>query len=633
MSRNGKTVMFVDDDVDILEIGGVILKKAGYRYLPARSGEEGLHLLLSEKPDLVLLDYMMPRMNGYDFFREMRQNPKYQPVRDVPVIVLTAKSEDEVDRQGLFEMGLSAFLVKPFGNHELLNVIDNVFILNGLRQKNKELEQEVRRSEYKYQDLIENASDLIFTLDADETFLFINRRLPEITGYKREDWIGRRFYDLIVPADHQHAREHLHKTLQGRSSIFEVRIQNRDGEHIYLSTNINPMFEKGRVSGCVAIARNITQRKKLEQEIIDLKNFNESIIQSIGSGLITVDLEHRITSFNNSAEELLGYSQGEVLGRSLEEVFPEEDCRRLLPNFDDPEQALLNREMQITAKDSNRIFIGFTVTPRRDDDDRRVGTIISFRDISQIKQMQAEVQRMDRLASMGVLASGIAHEIRNPLAGIKTIAQTLEEEISPNDAKREYLQRIVRQVNRMDDLLKTIFSYAKPRQPNRKYHRLQEIVQEAVALMENRLRGQSVKLTQHYDPELPLIFVDFYQIQQIFVNLLLNAMDAMPDGGELRIEAEPTVTTISRVDRRGRPFPVKNKSALYARVRVSDTGYGIAPDDIPSIFNPFYTTKPQGSGLGLSIVYRIMQEHEGDIQVESVVNQGTTFTMLLPTEE
>jgi len=628
-----KKILFVDDDVDMLEIDGIKLKKAGYEYTTATSGAEGLQRMLKERPHLVILDYMMPQMNGGDFFRQLKKNTKYSAIRDIPVIMLTAVSEEEIDRQSLFELGLSAFLMKPFGNRELLNVIDNVFILNDLRLRNKARHEQVKRTEYKYQDLIENASDLIFTLDANSDFVLINRRLLTIAGYERESWLGRNFIELVVPEDAPKAKENLAKTISGRSSIFEVRITGKNGRCVYLSININPIFERGQVMGCVGIARDITEKKQLENEIIELKNFNESIIQSMGSGLITIDFEHKVTSFNNSAEEILGYRDEQVLGRSLSEVFPKQECQKLLSNISDPELGLFNREMQITGKNGNTIYVGYTVTPRFDVHGRRVGTIISFKDITQIKQMQVEVQRMDRLASMGVLASGIAHEIRNPLAGIKTIAQTLEEEIEPDDSKREYVSRIVRQVNRMDDLLKTIFSYAKPRQPERKSHRFQEVIGEVVALLENRMKGQSVDFQETYDTELPPLHVDFYQIQQIFVNLFLNALDAMPNGGVLKLEAHPKVTNLYRVDRRGRSLPIPNKSALFAEVTLSDTGSGIPEDKLQSIFNPFFTTKPQGSGLGLSVVYRIITEHDGDIQVESEVNKGTTFRLLLPTEE
>jgi len=353
----------------------------------------------------------------------------------------------------------------------------------------------------------------------------------------------------------------------------------------------------------------------------------------MGSGLITIDLDNTITSFNNSATEILGYAADEIVHKRLQDIFPKEDCERMLASIEDPQQGLLNREMPLTAKDGNAIFIGYSVTPRYDTKGQRVGSIISFKDISQIKHMQAEVQRMDRLASMGVLASGIAHEIRNPLAGIKTIAQTLEEEIETGDNKREYVSRIVRQVNRMDDLLKTIFSYAKPREPKRKYHRLREIIYEVFALLENRMKKQGIKYHDSYHDDLPLIYVDFYQIQQVFVNLFLNALDAMPNGGALTLKAIPKVTILNRLDRRGRTFPIENKSSLFVEVTLTDSGVGISEEDLSSIFNPFFTTKPQGSGLGLSIVYRIITEHDGDIQVESELNKGTTFKLLLPTEE
>ncbi len=631
--KENRTILFVDDDPDMLEIGGIIIRKAGYKFQAASSGEEGMALALEKPPDLIILDYFMPGMNGSDFFEQLVTNAKYMPIRDVPVIILTAASEEEVQRTRLFELGLSAFLMKPFGNRELINVVDNVFIQSDLRSKNKELQEKVKRTEYKYQDLIENASDLIFTLNHAENFIFINRRLATTTGHDKQDWIGKKFTQLVQADDAETAQAHFLKTMNGKSSIFEVRVNHVNGNCIFLSININPIFEKGQVIGCVAIARNITENKLLEQEVIELKNFNESIIQSMGSGLVTIDLEHRITSFNNGAEDILGFAAENTMQKRLEDIFSRDDCERLLLNIDDPNQSLLNREMQLPGRNGEAIFVGFSVTPRYDARKRRVGTIISFKDITQIRQMQVEIQRMDRLASMGVLASGIAHEIRNPLAGIKTIAQTLEEEIEPDDTRREYVSRIVRQVNRMDDLLKTIFSYAKPRQPQRKFHRFQEIVQEVIALMENRMRSQGVNYVESYHKDLALICVDFYQIQQVFVNLFLNALDAMPEGGELRLSAQPQMTALTRVDRRGQAFPIRNRTAMYAEIVLSDSGSGISPGELNSIFNPFFTTKPQGSGLGLSIVYRIITEHEGDIQVESRVGEGTEFKLLLPTEE
>jgi len=635
-ARPRKTILMIDDDADQREITRKILAARGYHFAEADSGEAGLRYLLQQQPDLVLLDYSMPGMSGADFLQELTSSPHYKTASETPVIMLTARTRHEVNQARLFQMGLRMYLEKPFNSHELINVIENVFALNDMRQRNRELEQRIKLTEYKYQDIIENANDLIFTLNAGGEFVFINRRLSVLTGYLREEWKDRPLLDIVLPEDRSTVEVNFKNTLKGKSRIFEMRLPGHNGKILHLSTNINPILEHGEVTGCVGIARDVTQRKKLELEITDLKNFNESIIQSIGSGLITLDLEKRITSFNRAAEEILSWTAGEVIGLFLEEMLPVEEVQRLLPEAewrDLKDSLLLHREMEITRKDRKRIHVGYTVSSRRDNRNEHVGTIISFRDISQIKQMQAEVLRMDRLASLGVLASGIAHEIRNPLAGIKTVAQTLEEDLEEGDGKREYLARIIRQVNRMDELLRTLFSYARPQSPVRRPHKLQDIINEVKGLMLQRFERANVRFEEIYAEDLPLVQVDFHQTQQVFINLFLNAIDAMSGGGNLTIHARPVIKTPSRADRRGKRFPETTRNGRFAEVRVSDTGEGISRENMQAIFDPFFTTKPQGSGLGLSIVYRIIEEHRGHIHVESEPGKGTTFSLFLPVEE
>jgi len=634
MKTAGRSILMIDDDPDQREITRKIIQANGYEFAEASTGEEGLRALLQSRPDLVLLDYMMPGMSGAEVLQELVGNPTYKGISETPVIMLTAKMRHDVNQARLFQMGLRMYLEKPFASHELINVIENVFVLHELRVRNRELEQRIKRTEYKYQDLIENASDLIFTLNARGEFVFINRRWSVLTGYLREAWKDRSILEMVLPEDRASVEGNFLNTLKGKSRIFEMRIQSQTGKIIYLSTNINPIFERGEVVGCVGIARDVTQRKKLEQEITELKNFNESIIQSIGSGLMTLDLESRISSFNQAAEEVLGWRSHEVIGKNLGELLPADKVRELLPESEDDlmEPSSLHREMELERKDSKRIHIGFTVTARRDNRSQRVGTIVSFRDISQIKQMQAEVIRMDRLASLGVLASGIAHEIRNPLAGIKTVAQTLEEDLDPGDGKREYVARIIRQVNRMDELLRTLFSYARPQAPVRRLSKLRDIISEVNALLQQRLEKANIRFEESYAHDLPSVYVDFHQIQQVFINLMLNAIDAMPEGGSLSVMARPLYTVMRQVDRRGKRIENPPKRELYAQVRITDTGEGIAKDNLQAIFDPFFTTKAQGSGLGLSIVYRIVQEHGGSIHVESEIAKGTTFILLLPTK-
>ncbi len=632
-SSNKKSILLIDDDPDMLDIGRIIIRKAGFDFLEATTPQEGLKKIREQRPNLVLLDYMMPEMKGDEFFQKLVTERQFESVRDTPVIMLTARGDNGIDRASLFRQGLAAFLIKPFGHRELINVIENVLQVNEIRRENIWLHEEVRRTEYKYRDLIENANDIIFTLDKEGRLVFVNNRLESITGYQGKEWLKRPVYDLVIPEDRERVLHAFRNCLLGNCSPVEFRVPHKSGEIRYFSTTLNPIRDGGEIDGVVGIARDITERMKLEEQIVELKNFSDSIIKSIGSGLITVDMENRVTYFNSNAEKILKIPAEKAIGKKITDFLSKEEVARLLPESTKEEPVDLNREMEISDATGEKVFIGFTTTPWVDNNQQKMGTIISFRDISEIKRLQVEMIRMDRLASLGVLASGIAHEIRNPLAGIKTMAQTLEEEMEPGDSRQEYLSRIIRQVNRMDELLKAFFSYARPRPPIKKWHDLPDIVHEVTMLLNKRISSSNVTLEENYAKKLPQIFVDLNQIQQIFINLILNALDAMPKGGTLTLTAEPVKTALKAVDRRRKNFKRKLRETLYVKVKVSDTGSGIPTEQLDAIFDPFFTTKSQGTGLGLSIVYRILEEHGGEIQVSSEVGRGTTFTLLLPAEE
>jgi len=285
----------------------------------------------------------------------------------------------------------------------------------------------------------------------------------------------------------------------------------------------------------MGIARDVTEQKKMEREIHDLKNFNESIIQSMEAGLLTTDLSGHITSLNSGAEKILGWQVDEVVGKRVDSVLNSNEADYLLSNPPKPGSLPYSREMELTVKTGKKLSIGFTTTDRIDNLRKKVGTIVSFRDITELKQMQSEIMRMDRLASLGVLASGIAHEIKNPLAGIKTMAQACEEEFESSDPRREYLFRIVRQVNRLDDLLKTFFAYSRPKPPDRKLHKLPDIIQEVTKLVSKEMKNSGIRCKENYKSDLKEVMVDSQQIQQVFLNLILNAIEAMNKGGTLKI--------------------------------------------------------------------------------------------------
>ncbi|MCK4560126.1 MAG: hypothetical protein KAV45_10105 [Calditrichia bacterium] len=363
----------------------------------------------------------------------------------------------------------------------------------------------------------------------------------------------------------------------------------------------------------------ITDEKTYENRL------SKDILDSIGFGLLIFSKEYQLRYANQFAKNTLNLKKMKNL--TLHTVLGDEAFEivdNLLKNRDIP---LLQQEILVNHPGNRQLYLGYSLYNISENSDPETYAL-TFMEISQTKRLQAEIIRMDRMASLGVLASGIAHEIRNPLAGIKAMAQTLQEELETDDPKNEYIERIVRQVNRLDELLKSFFSYARPQRPNPVRSKISDIVREVLPLFRRKIKDNSIIVKEVYSRSLKEIFVDFHQIEQVFFNLIINAIDAMKEGGTLTIRARLPEETQPIIDRRQR-IP-KLFSDIYNEITISDTGVGMDSETLNNMYNPFFTTKPHGTGLGLSIVYQIILEHGGQITVGSELDKGTTFKILLP---
>jgi PAS domain S-box-containing protein len=357
----------------------------------------------------------------------------------------------------------------------------------------------------------------------------------------------------------------------------------------------------------------------LTRRLEDVKNFTESIIQSIGSGIIITEMNDTITYINKAGERILGYGKDELMGRPFG-IFSLKEKQSAIPSFlNNPDDMDTRKEGWMRKKDHTEFPVGFTINNHLSNRGEKIGKIVVFRDLTNVYKIQEEILRMDRLVSLGKLASGIAHELRNPLAGIKTTAQALGEEMSGDDSRREYLHRITKEIDRLNDLLKTFFSFAKPQNLNLAHCHIRDIINEIIPFLIKEIADKGIRFIEAYHPQLPNIKVDKTQMHQVFLNLFLNAIQAMPNGGELKIEASPTTSD-----------PLKGFKQNYVRVVISDTGRGIPSQIVHKIFDPFFTTKPKGIGLGLSITYQIIKKHGGTIKVESEWEKGTSFVINLP---
>jgi len=367
------------------------------------------------------------------------------------------------------------------------------------------------------------------------------------------------------------------------------------------------------VAGGVA-ARVLTTRQELEtrrKDLRDLQAFKDLVFQSVGTGLIALDRDHVITAFNRVAEALTGVPAGRAIGRRwptlLGNTLPLDSIEAAITS--DPTRPV-RCETELGRPDGTRVPVRVTCSPLASGDAERVGLIVACEDLSALREMEARMRQADRLATLGRLSANIAHEIRNPLASLTGAIEALTGGGTIGEERDRLTQIVLRESERLDQMIKAFLDYARPTPLTTGIADVSEVVEEVLVLLEHRELPPALKIVRAVPPTLPWQ-LDEHRIRQALWNLSLNAVQAMPAGGELTVSASADDRTL--------------------RIAVGDTGEGIAPVDLGHVFEPFFSTKPGGSGLGLALVHRIVHEHGGDIEVQSAPGLGTTFVLTLPT--
>jgi two-component system sensor histidine kinase PilS (NtrC family) len=359
-----------------------------------------------------------------------------------------------------------------------------------------------------------------------------------------------------------------------------------------------------------------TARQELQEkshDFEDLRVLQDHILRSVGSGILTVDLQGRITSWNPAAEQITGYSYEEIkkhwqkmFGNSIKELFGRADSLK---------ERSYRFNTQILKKDGRISLLGMTASLLRDDANFERGIILTFQDITKLVEMEEQMRRQERLATVGSLAAGIAHEIRNPLASVSGSIQLLQGELNLGGDEKRLMDIVVRETDRLNTIITDFLEYARPKNGNEDNITLGPLVNETIMLLKNsRNFNKDVRIECDIDNYIK-IKGDAQRLTQVFWNLLINACQAMPDGGVIAIASSPVIV---------------EGDLKMCEIILADTGQGIARDFIEKIFDPFFTTKTEGTGLGLAIAYRIIDDHNGTISAESEVGKGTRFIIRLP---
>ena len=375
-------------------------------------------------------------------------------------------------------------------------------------------------------------------------------------------------------------------------------------------------------------------RQQLQKKQIDLDQLealNEKIIQNIPSGLLTLNKLRQIVTFNRAAEEITGYSFHQVYLKQIEEFFP--TITAALESL--PSQPRLSAatgfETGFIRKDGESLWLGFSESSIKDSENKKIGSILIFQDLTTFKNMQEHLKRIDRLAAVGRLAAGLAHEVRNPLASISGSIQVLHKSLELANSDSHLMEIIVKESNNLSMLISDFTQYARAEAQNKEEIALKAIADEVVELFRNSSECLHVLAIHQLIDEQIIVIANRQQIKQIFWNFILNSAQAMAEKpGTITLTAERVKKkSVTASPLHSQPAPNAHEIS-WVEIKIADDGCGIKQTELGSIFDPFFTTKDSGIGLGLAIVHKIIQEHDGFISVESREGCGTTFTCLLP---
>ncbi len=361
-------------------------------------------------------------------------------------------------------------------------------------------------------------------------------------------------------------------------------------------------------------ARSLLAEK--ESEFYQLDLLHRSIIESVNTGIITINLQGNIKSFNKAAKEITGLSFSKVKNKKIDNVFP--GFSEILDKIksEKRKEGIINRdEIVVPGKQNKNIVLGFSISSLIDSKDEKIGDIVIFQDLTASKEMEKEVERSKRFALIGEMAAGLAHELRNPLVSLCGSIQILQKNLELDETNERLMQIVLRGRDQLENLVKNFLLLARPNPDDREEINIKDVIDDVLeSLRHGPDWDENIKVVMELCDQTS-IYGNVTEIRQALWNLVLNAVQSMSDSGRLKIETKPTIL---------------DNGKGYLEILISDTGCGIEEDDYNKVFEPFYTTKERGTGLGLAIVNRIVESHGGKIKVKSELKKGTSCILLLP---
>lgn len=352
----------------------------------------------------------------------------------------------------------------------------------------------------------------------------------------------------------------------------------------------------------------------VKKTLNEMKDYTTKLLETMDNAVISVDNKGNIKTFNRKSEEIFGKKREEVLNQDCQEVLNLNVDGKSLFKKCLLEKKNIAREIILDEKGLKKKILDINTSFLTDESGEITGVVAVIRDVTEIKDLNEEVARHKRLAALGKLSAGIAHEIRNPLSSIRGLAQFVYNSFSKTDERKEDLNTIIQEVDRLNKLVVQVLDFAKLKKPNLARFSLNDLIRKIAELFKLEIKDKQIKFSLELSPDISQIQADEDQVRQILMNVIINAIQAIPKEGEIKIKTKKAL--------------LKGEPAI--KLIIEDSGIGIPEKDFTQIFDPFFSTKEKGSGLGLSIAYKLIEAHRGEIKVESKEGEGTKFVIFLP---
>jgi len=614
-------IMIVEDDRVAAEHLRTSLKDWGYPVeTVVQDGETAIREAELHKPHLILMDVRLKgAMDGIAAAETLSSR------FHVPVVFLSAHEEEALVEQARMA-GAFGYLLKPFDDRILKITVETALY----RHK---MEKTLQESEKRYRGIIEGMAEGYYEVDLEGNFTFINEAMAQIVGIPKAQLQGANNRDFMAAETAEVVYRKYNDVYQTGIPVkrFEYELKTKEGRARHLEVSIALTKDsEGRPTGFRGVARDITEKRKMEIQLLKTRNFLQNILNSSLDGISTTDMKGRIVYATPRLREMLGFDQKELLGNPVYRFYKngKADAKYIMEILTQKGD-LKNYEMQFVGKDGKLLEIMLSATLLKDESGKAIGTVGVFKDISEKKRMEEQILHVQKLESVGVLAGGIAHDFNNILTAIVGNISLAKMYAKTEGKLVQILTEAERASGRAKELTERLLNFSRAEKPVKRVDAVGRLMQDVTALV---LSGSNVCYEFDVPPDLWMAEYNPNQIRQALTNVVLNAMEAMPKGGVVRASAKNVVFDRKRVD-----LTETIPAGKYVQLTIADHGAGIQPADLPKIFDPYFSTKEQGlqkgMGLGLTTVYSIVKRHEGYLHVESELGSGTKVHLFLPAYE